>query len=104
MKRELPRSRCSFQRLCHGSPALHPAHGWSPPLAPSAPRRLAPPWAFSEEAAAEKYMPQLLAQYVGDCFAKLSVVDNHRSREMGRDPDLCRSAVSAPPFDSRAQI
>jgi hypothetical protein len=51
------------------------------------------PWSFSEEAAAEKYMPQL-QHTVGD----------HRRWQMGRDRDPCRSALSAPHRHRRAEI
>jgi predicted phage-related endonuclease len=43
------------------------------------------PWSFSEEAAAEKYMPQLQCCPLGD----------YRGRQMGRDHHPCRPAVSA---------
>jgi predicted phage-related endonuclease len=48
------------------------------------------PWSFSEEAAAEKYMPQLQHN--------MSVVaaDHYRRRQMGRDHHPRRSALPAP--------
>ena len=41
------------------------------------------PWSFSEEAAAQKYMPQLQGCCGKDCGA----LDHYRRRQMGRDRD-----------------
>ena len=54
------------------------------------------PWSFSEEAAAEKYMPQLQHN--------MWVVAAYRGRQMGRNPSPCRSALSAPYRHSRAKV
>ena len=62
------------------------------------------PWSFSEEAAAEKYMPQLqhnmwvVAAEVGGALS------DHRRRQVGGDQDPCRSALSAPHRYRRAEI
>jgi predicted phage-related endonuclease len=45
------------------------------------------PWSFSEEGAAEKYMPQL--QYVGGCGKVGGAFDHHRGRQMGGDRRSC---------------
>ena len=45
------------------------------------------PWYFSEETAAEKYMPQLTAQYVDHECHHRRAVNHHRRRQMGRDHD-----------------
>ena len=62
------------------------------------------PWSFSEEAAAEKYMPQLqhnmwvVAARIGRALG------HHRRRQMGRDQDPRRSALPAPHRHRRAEI
>ena len=62
------------------------------------------PWSFSEEAAAEKHMPQLqhnmwvVAARVG------GPLRDHRRRQVGGNQDPCRSAVSAPHRHRRAEI
>ena len=62
------------------------------------------PWSFSEEAAAEKYMPQLqhnmwvVASKIG------GAVGDHRRRQMGRDHHPCRSALPAPHRHRRAEV
>ena len=62
------------------------------------------PWAFSEEAAAEKYMAQLQHNMwvVAARTAVLSVVTG--GGKMGRDRHSCRSALSAPHRNSRAEV
>ena len=62
------------------------------------------PWYFSEEAAAEKYMPQLqhnmwvLAATVG------GAVGDHRRRQVGGDQDPCGPALSAPDRHRGAEV
>ena len=62
------------------------------------------PWAFSEEAAAEKYMPQLQHNMwvVAARAAVLSVITG--GGQMGRDHYPCRSALPAPHCYGRAQV
>jgi len=54
------------------------------------------PWAFSEEAAAEKYMPQLQHNMWVVAARGCGPFGNHRRRQMGRDHNPCRSALPAP--------
>ena len=54
------------------------------------------PWSFSEEAAAEKYMPQLQHNMWVVGGTSCGALDHHRRRQMGRDHDPCRSALPAP--------
>ena len=62
------------------------------------------PWSFSEEAAAEKYMPQLQHNMwvVAARTAVLSVITG--GRQMGRDHHPCRSALPASYRHRRAQV
>ena len=62
------------------------------------------PWAFSEEAAAEKYMPQLQHNMwvVAARAAVLSVITG--GGQMGRDHYPCRSTLSAPYCYGRAEV
>ncbi len=60
------------------------------------------PWSFSEEAAAEKYMPQL--QHNMWVVAARSAVGDHRRRQMGRDHHACRSALPAPNRHRGAEV
>ena len=62
------------------------------------------PWSFSEEAAAEKYMPQLQHNIVGGCGRNSFSLCDHRRRQMGRDRNPCRSALSAPHCHGRTQV
>ena len=62
------------------------------------------PWSFSEEAAAEKHMAATPAQHVGDQCHGRGALDHHRRRQMDRNQDTSRSALSAPPFDGRKEI
>jgi hypothetical protein len=62
------------------------------------------PWSFSEEEAAEKHMAQLQAQHVGHQRNRRGAVDYHRGRQVGRDQDTSRFALSAPPFDGGEEI
>jgi len=57
------------------------------------------PWAFSEEAAAEKYMAQL--QHNNE---ECGVVRDHWWRQMGRDHHPRRSALPAPHRHRRAEV
>ena len=54
------------------------------------------PWSFSEEAAAEKYMPQLQHNMWVVAARTRCALSNYRRRQMGRDHHPCRSALSAP--------
>ena len=54
------------------------------------------PWSFSEETAAEKYMPQLQHNMWVVAAENRGAVGNHRRRQMGRDRHSCRSALPAP--------
>jgi hypothetical protein len=62
------------------------------------------PWSFSEEAAAEKYMPQLQHNMwvVAARASVLSVITG--GGKMGQDQDPRRSALPAPDRHRRAQI
>ena len=55
------------------------------------------PWSFSEEAAAEKYMPQLRHNMWVVANWDLGPLGNYRRRQMGRDQDPRRSALPAMP-------
>ena len=62
------------------------------------------PWSFSEEAAAEKYMPQL-QHNMWVVAAKIGgPVSDHRRRQMGRDPRPCRSALPISDCHRRAKV
>ena len=61
------------------------------------------PWAFTEEAAAEKHMAQLQHNMWLSPRA-LGAFDHHRWRQMGRDQDLCRPALSASPAHGRKEV
>src|SRR5262245_22964196 len=52
------------------------------------------PWSFSEETAAEKYMPQL-PQYVGGGGANRCPLGDYRRWQMARNHHPCRPALSA---------
>ena len=62
------------------------------------------PWSFSEEGAAEKYMPQLQHNMwvVAARSAVLSVITGRR--QMGRDHHPCRSALPTPHCHGRKKI
>ena len=62
------------------------------------------PWSFCEEAAAEKHMAATAAQYVGDQCQAFGALDHHRRRQVGRDQDLSRPALSAPPVDRGEKV
>ena len=62
------------------------------------------PWSFSEEAAAEKHMAQAPAQHVGHQCHRRGALDHHRRRQVGRDQDISRFALPAPPFDGGKEI
>jgi predicted phage-related endonuclease len=62
------------------------------------------PWSFSEEAAVEKYMPQLQHNMWVVAARTGSAVGNHRRGQMGRNPRPRRSALSASDCHRRAQI
>ena len=62
------------------------------------------PWSFSEEAAAEKYMPQLQHNMWVVAAQDRGALGDHRRRQMGRDPGPCRSALSASDCHRRAQV
>ena len=55
------------------------------------------PWSFSEEAAAEKHMAQLQHNMWVTNAKDGGALDHHRRRQVGRDHDLSRSALPAPP-------
>ena len=62
------------------------------------------PWSFSEEAAAEKHMAQLQHNmWVTNCHGR-GALDHHRRRQVGRDQDISRFALSAPPFDGGKEV
>ena len=54
------------------------------------------PWSFSEEAAAEKHMAQLQHNMWVTHLRSVGALDHHRRRQVGRDHDPSRSALSAP--------
>ena len=54
------------------------------------------PWSFSEEAAGEKYMPQLQHNMWVVAARNCGSVRDYRRRQMGRNRDPCRSSLSAP--------
>ena len=62
------------------------------------------PWSFSEEAAAEKYMPQLQHNMWVVAAAKRCPLSDHRRRQMGRDHHPRRSALSASDCHRRTQV
>ena len=62
------------------------------------------PWSFSEEAAAEKYMPQLQHNMWVVAARDCGALGDHRRRQVGRDQDPCRSALPAPHRYRRAEI
>ena len=62
------------------------------------------PWSFSEEAAAEKHMPQLQHNMWVVAARCGRAVGDHRRRQMGRDHHPCRSALPAPPRYCRTEI
>jgi len=53
------------------------------------------PWAFSEELAAEKHMAQLQHNMWVTASRTCGAFDHHRRRQVGRDDDSGRSALSA---------
>ena len=61
------------------------------------------PWSFTEEGAAEKYMPQLQHNMWVQCQA-VGSLDHHRRWQMGRDHDTRGSALSAPALDRGEEI
>ena len=62
------------------------------------------PWSFSEEGAAEKYMPQLQHNMWVTNAKLVSALHHHRRRQMGRDQHFGRPALSAPPADRGKEI
>jgi predicted phage-related endonuclease len=62
------------------------------------------PWSFSEEAAAEKYMPQLQHNMWGRGGQDGGSVSDYRRRQMGRDHHPCGSALPASDCHGRTQI
>ena len=62
------------------------------------------PWTFSEEAAAEKHMAAVAAQYVGYRVKNRGAVDHYRWRQMGRDDNSGRPALPTPAADSGEKI
>ena len=54
------------------------------------------PWSFSEEWAAEKYMPPAAAQHVGGGSQIGGVVGDYGGRQVGGDHRPCRPALPAP--------
>ena len=62
------------------------------------------PWSFSEEAAAEKYMPQLQHNMWVMAARHCGAFDHHRWRQVGRDQDPCRPALSAPHCHRRTEV
>ena len=62
------------------------------------------PWSFSEEAAAEKYMPQLQHNMWGGYGPECCPLGDYRRRQMGRDHHPCGSALPASNCHSRTQI
>ena len=62
------------------------------------------PWSFSEEGAAEKYMPQLQHNMWVTNARTVGALDHHRRRQMGRDQHCGRPALSAPPSHCGKEI
>ena len=62
------------------------------------------PWSFSEEAAAEKYMPQLQHNMWVVAARTRGALGDHRRRQMGRDHHPCRSALPAPHCHRRTEV
>ena len=62
------------------------------------------PWSFSEEGAAEKYMPQLQHNMWVTNAKTVGALDHHRWRQMGRDHDPRRPPVSAPDLHRRKEV
>ena len=62
------------------------------------------PWSFSEEAAAAKAHGAGPAQHVGHPPAVGRALDHHRRRQMGRDHDPGRSALSQRPGLGREEV
>ena len=62
------------------------------------------PWSFSEEGAAEKSMPQLQHNMWVTNARAVGPLDDHRRRQVGRDRDLGRSALSAPPVHRGEEV
>ena len=54
------------------------------------------PWSFTEEGAAEKYMPQLQHNMWVTNAKTVGPLDHHRRRQMGRDQRRGGSALPAP--------
>lgn len=102
------RSRANAALACSSTDiqkrVRHPVHSW---VAATLDGIVAPtgavfeakfmlPWAFTEEAAAEKHMAQLQHKMWVGRGARGRAVDHHRRRQMGRDHRACRSALPAP--------
>ena len=62
------------------------------------------PWAFTEEAAAEKHMAQLQHNMWVVGRPLVRALDHHRRRQMGRDQDPCRPALSASAAHRREEV
>ena len=62
------------------------------------------PWSFSEEAAAEKYIPHCSTTCVGGGGPAGSALGDQRGRQVGRDNRQCRPALPASDCDRRAQV
>ena len=62
------------------------------------------PWTFSEEAAAEKYMPQLQHNMWVTNAKAGGALDHHRRRQMGGDHPLGRPALPAPAADGGEEV
>jgi predicted phage-related endonuclease len=62
------------------------------------------PWSFSEEGAAQKYLPQLQHKHVGDQFNVFGTLRHHGRRQVGRDSGPSRSSVPAPAVHSREEV
>ena len=62
------------------------------------------PWSFSEEGAAEKYMPQLQHNMWVVAARTGGALGHHRRRQVGGDHGQCRPAVSAPHRHRGAQV
>jgi hypothetical protein len=62
------------------------------------------PWSFSEEAAAEKYIPHCSTTCVGGGGPAGSALGDQRGRQVGRDDRQCRPALPASDCDRRAQV
>jgi predicted phage-related endonuclease len=60
------------------------------------------PWSFTEDGAAEKYMPQL--QHNMWITNAKTAIDHHRWRQMGGDYDRCRLPLPVPPADRREKV